>query len=168
LSLWPGGIGPTIRTLDACKTSGKLVIIRSHAGQSYGPYSQTPSLTLTGLFTPTNQLIPATPFAATPPFPLAETDDSDLHTSPSASFHTPDTPTPRWHGIINPSLVSLDTLRLCVMLKDQHSPCTSVSFRLGCHIYTFNFIVAESPPPCNEYYLMQACSKDVSHGFGVS
>ena len=90
-----------------------------------------------GLFTPANQLIPATPFVVTPPFPLAETDDSDIHTSSSTSFYTPDTPTPRRHSIIDPGLVSLNTLRMCVTLKDQHSPCTSVSFRLRCHIYPF-------------------------------
>jgi len=121
-----GGNGPTIPTLDACKASGKLVIIRSHGNQSYGPYSQTPSLLLTGLFTPANQLIPATSYTAASPFPLAETDESDFRTTSSTSFYTPITPTSRRQSLIDPALP----------------------------------LYKQNPPPCNEYYLMQSCSKE--------
>jgi hypothetical protein len=163
-----GGNGPTIPTLDACKTSGKLVIIRSGANQSYGPYSQIPSITLTGLFTPTNQLIPATPLVSTSPFPLAESDEGDLRTTSSASYYTPTTPTPRRQSIVDPNLVSLGTLlRAHVTLKNRHSPCTSVSPRFEYHIYSSHRIISENPPPCNEFYLMEFCSKDVSGGFGM-
>jgi len=92
-----GGSGPAIPTLDACKSSGKLVVIRSHASQIYGPYSQIPFVTLTGL------LFPSSSFLSTSPFPWGESDECDLRTS-SASVYTPTTATSHRQSIVNPTL----------------------------------------------------------------
>jgi len=46
-----------------------------------------------------------------------------------------------------------------------HSPCTSVGFRPQASWYSFLQPVLENPPPCNEYYLMYSCSKEVNNQF---
>jgi len=79
---------------------------------------------LAGLFTPASMFIPATPVAAAAPFPLEEEESegrSDYRTAPESTY------IPRRQSVIDPNLVSFDTLRTCVTLKYWHSPCTSVS-----------------------------------------
>lgn len=80
---------------------------------------------LAGLFTPASMFIPATPVAAAAPFPLEEHEESegrsDYRTASESTY------IPRRQSVIDPNLVSFDTLRAYVTLKYQHSPCTSVS-----------------------------------------
>jgi len=115
---------------------------------------------LAGLFTPTNLLIPTTPVAADTPFPLAESEESegrsDYRNAPQSTYFS------RRQSVIDPTLVSFHTLRACMTLKYWHSPCTSVSFWIKYYISSLHRLIAENPPPCNEYYLMQSCSKEAS------
>jgi hypothetical protein len=67
---------------------------------------------------------PATPFFDPSSFPLAETDELDARTPSPRTFTLP-----RRQTVIDPSLVSADTVCVRVTLKDWHSPCISVSFR---------------------------------------
>ena len=111
---------------------------------------------LAGLFMKNIPVAPATPFFESSPFPLAETDELDARTPSPRTFTLP-----RRQTVIDPSLVSADTVCVRVTLKDWHSPCTSVSFRYQMRISSFYNLISENPPPCNEYYLMQSCSKEV-------
>jgi hypothetical protein len=111
-------------TLEACTARDKLVILRSYNSLSNGASARIPSLMLLGLFMKNTPTGPATPFFEPSPFPLAESDEADLRT-PSPKLYS----VQRRQSAIDPNLVSVDTLCVCVTLKDWHSPCTSVSFR---------------------------------------
>lgn len=81
---------------------------------------------LAGLFSPASLLIPTTPVAAHTPFPLEESEESEGRSDYRTASET--TYIPRRQSVIDPGIVSLNTLRACVTLKCWHSPCTSVSF----------------------------------------
>jgi len=71
-------------------------------------------------------LIPTTPVAAATPFPLEEPEEPEGRTDYRTASES--TYMPRRQSVIDPTLVSFNTLRACVTLKYWHSPCTSVSF----------------------------------------
>ena len=93
-------------TLEACNAKDKLVILRSYTNLSNGTFSRIPSLMLAGLFMK-NTPPPATPFFDPSPFPLAEGAETDSRT-PSPNT----TSLPRRLSVIDPSLVSVNALRV--------------------------------------------------------
>ncbi len=121
-------------TLEACNAKDKLVILRSCARLSDDTFARIPSLMLAGLFIK-NISAPATPFFDPSPFPVAEGDETNDRTP---SPNTPNTYSLQHRpSVIDPTLVSVDSVYVRVTLKDCHSPCTSVSFDLKRHISSF-------------------------------
>ncbi len=118
-------------TLEACNAKDKLVILRSYTGLSNGTFARIPFLMLAGLFIK-NIPAPATPFFDPSPFPVAEGDEMAGRTPSPKTYSLQRRP-----SVIDPTLVSVDALRVRVTLKDCHSLCTSVSFDLKRHISSF-------------------------------
>jgi len=107
-------------TLDAFSAKSKLLILRSYNGPSNGVSSRLPSLVLPGLFTsiptPTGSWAPTTPLA--PPFPLAETDESEANTSPPRPLNGQRRP-----SVIDPSLP---------LYKQNPPPCNEYYLMYSC------------------------------------
>jgi hypothetical protein len=95
-------------TLEACSARDKLVILRSYTGLSNGTFSRIPSLMLAGLFmknTPAGA--PATPFFEPSPFPVEEGEETGSRTPSPKTYSLP-----RRQSVIDPTLVSVDALRV--------------------------------------------------------
>lgn len=95
-------------TLEACNARDKLVILRSYTGLSNGTFSRIPSLMLAGLFmknTPTSAQ--ATPFFEPSPFPVEEGEETGSRTPSPKTYSVP-----RRQSVIDPTLVSVDALRV--------------------------------------------------------
>ena len=95
-------------TLEACNAKDKLVLLRSYTGLSNGTIAGIPSLMLTGLFME-NPPPPATPFFDPSPLPFSEGNEMGSRT-PSPKSNS--LPLPRRSRVIDPSLVSVDALRV--------------------------------------------------------
>jgi len=122
-----------IPTLDKCSATSKLVILRSYSGPSISTSARIPSLMLPGLFMkyiPAGQLIPATPHAPTSPSPF-----------PLAEADETDVRTPSPKSFTSFTFFNNAQRRQTVI--DPNLP-----------------LYKQNPPPCNEYYLMQSCSKE--------
>jgi hypothetical protein len=93
-------------TLEACNAKDKLVILRSYAGLSNGTSARIPSLMLAGLFMK-NTPAPATPFSDPWPLPVEEGNETGTRTPSPKTYNLP-----RRQSVIDPSLVSVNALRV--------------------------------------------------------
>jgi hypothetical protein len=97
-------------TLEACNAKDKLVILRSSTVLSNGASAHIPSLVLSGLFiNMKNTPPPVTPFFDPSPFRVEEGIETGSRT-PSPKDYPGSLP--RKLSLIDPTLVSVDTLRV--------------------------------------------------------
>jgi len=94
-------------TLEACNAKDKLVILRSYTGLSNGTFARIPSLMLAGLFMK-NTPLTSTPFFDPAPLPVEEEGDETGSRTPSPKAYS----LPRKQSVIDPTLVSVDALRV--------------------------------------------------------
>ena len=92
-------------TLEACNVKDKLVILRSYTGLSNGTSARIPSLMLPGLFMKNTP--PASQYFDPSPFPVEEGDEAGSRTPSPKTYSLP-----RRQSVIDPSLVSVDSLRV--------------------------------------------------------
>ena len=93
-------------TLEKCNAKDKLVILRGYTGPSNGSSTRIPSLMLQGLFMK-NTPPQATEFFDPSPFPEDEGGEAGSRTPSPETYSLP-----RRQNVIDPSLVSVDTLRI--------------------------------------------------------
>lgn len=93
-------------TLEACNAKDKLVILRSYAGLSNGTFARIPSLMLAGLFMK-NTPAPTTPFFDPSPLPAEEGNETGSRTPSPRTYSLP-----RRQSVIDPTLVSINALRV--------------------------------------------------------
>jgi hypothetical protein len=148
------GYTSTLTALENEQLLGKLVIF-----QGYNEIANElqklslPSLKVDGLFM-TQKL----PYIAKKPSPVVGAVGDDTVTNEDSN--SPRSPNPSFPRLIDPSLVNIIGLLGCALSDFSHSPFTNARRNTR---YAFPLqltSVAESPPPCNEHYLM-TCSKSV-------